>query len=548
MGFTVHLIQSGETAQGIAGKYFNGDDGRAEFQVNTLDYAKAIWAYNTEHYGKEVGIASSGEQIYSLSEGVTIWIPATDWAYRYVKYLPRDERHGDSWARWVYEFITYDNAVVGSVREHLQALAEEWDPANAQAVMEVIKGHLQSGRDTMVTGMESNPVLTAVIGPAGPVLANFAVSFVVGALDQAQNSPPEVLQQVLKSYLTAVIDPEFNIGLIEGVITGVGNWFGDIGEAVQMIGKFVGAVGKMAFSKDTYTEDIPELASAIAQVIPELVEFIKGIKLSEVFAAMQGTAASLGEQMGAGAFSQLLGHLGSSPFGQGFSSGKIMGYLIPEIALTVGTQGIGTAIKGALTGLKGLKMAMTAFAKVGATAFRAARGMILKVMEMAYALIRSGSKKAKAFGEKFAELLRKLLRIANGGKSRGVWDLPPFERGRVLERRFPINLPSNYPTIDYFRRGVAASVKSVDLLSETYQSPTKLNSVLRAYARKVSQFKGCKKWGSAPRITSRDVLGRRLDVVIPPGASPEQLAVIDRVVAYGKSLPNPVEVVVSTLD
>ena len=415
MGFTVHLIQSGETAQGIAGKYFNGDDGRAEFKVNTLDYAKAIWAYNTQHYGKEVGIASSGEQIYSLSEGVTIWIPSTDWAYRYVKDLPRDERHGDSWARWVYEFVTYDNAVVGSVREHLQALAEEWDPANAQAVMEVIKGHLQSGRDTMVTAMESNPVLTAVIGPAGPVLANFAVSFVVGALDQAKNSPPEVLQQVLKSYLTAAIDPEFNIGLVEGVLNGIGNWFSDIGEAIQMIGQFVGAVGKIAFSKDTYTEDIPQLANAIAEALPDLAQFIQEIELSEVLAAMHGTAASMGEQMGAGAFSQLLGHLGNSPFGQGFSSGKIMGYLIPEIALAVGTEGIGTVLKNALTGLRPILKGAKLVGKAAINAIKRIGPFLDDLMKVAQKLVESGKAAASSFGQKLLDLLKKLKRIATRG-------------------------------------------------------------------------------------------------------------------------------------
>lgn len=547
MGFAVHLIRAGETAQGIARKYFNGDDGRAEFIPNELDYAKAIWAYNTQHYGEETGIAQSGEQIYSLTEGVTIWIPSTDWAYRYVKDLPHDERHGDSWSRWVYEYVTYDNPLVGSVRESLESLAEEWNPAHAQAVMEVIKEHLQSGRDTMITVMDKVPAFAQFIvpgGPVAPVFANFSISFLIGALDQATNTPPEVLQQVLKSYLTAAIDPEFYIGLIEGAVTGIGNWFTDIWDVISMIGEFAGTAAQTVFSADTYTEDIPELAQAIAQALPEVAEFIQSIEISEIFAAMHDTAATMGEQMGASAFSAILGHLGNSPFGQGFSSGKIMGYLVPEIILAVGTEGIGTAIKGALTGLKGLKTAMTAFSKVGATAFRAARGMILKVMEMAYAMIRSGSKKAQAFGEKFAELLRKLLRIANGGRGRGVWDLPPFERGRALEMRFPINLPANYPVIDYFRRGVAASVKSVDLLADTYQTPAKLNAVIRKHVRKVSDFNGYRQWGFADEILPSQISGRKLDLVIPSGASPQQMEVVQNAVAYGRSLPNPVDVVI----
>ncbi|MEM6273248.1 MAG: hypothetical protein AAF998_27825 [Bacteroidota bacterium] len=224
-----------------------------------------------------------------------------------------------------------------------------------------------------------------------------------------------------------------------------------------------------------------------------------------------------------------------------------MGYLIPEIILAVGSAGIGTAVKGALAGLKGLKTAMGAFAKGGATAFRAARGAILQVMEMAYALVRSGSKKAQAFGKKFTELLQRLLRIGNGGRSRGVWDLPPFARGRALETRFPINLPGNYPTIDYFdySRGIASSVKSIDLLAGSYQTPAKLNAVLRKYVRQVSQFVGRGRWGGALPIRSRDINGRRLDLVIPPGGTAEQTQIVQGLVAYGNSLPNPVEVVIT---
>ncbi|MEM1000227.1 MAG: hypothetical protein AAGN35_24450, partial [Bacteroidota bacterium] len=381
-------------------------------------------------------------------------------------------------------------------------------------------------------------------GAVASVFANFSVSFLIGALDQAVNTPPEVLQQVLKSYLTAAIDPEFYIGMIEGAVTGIGNWFTDIGEVIALIGEFVGTAAQTAFSADTYTEDIPELAGAIGQALPEVAEFIQGIEISEIFAAMHDTAATLGEQMGASAFSAILGHLGNSPFGQGFSSGKIMGYLIPEIILAVGSAGIGTAVKGALAGLKGLKTAMGAFAKGGATAFRAARGAILQVMEMAYALVRSGSKKAQAFGKKFTELLQRLLRIGNGGRSRGVWDLPPFARGRALETRFPINLPGNYPTIDYFRRGVAASVKSVDLLAETYQTPARLNAVIRKHVRKVSGFNGYRQWGFADEILPRQISARKLDLVIPEGASVEQMAVVQNAVAYGRSLPNPVDVVI----
>ncbi|MEM6273496.1 MAG: hypothetical protein AAF998_29090, partial [Bacteroidota bacterium] len=311
-----------------------------------------------------------------------------------------------------------DNPLVGSVREHLESLAEEWNPTQAQAVMEVLKEHLQGGRDTMLTVMDKVPAFAQFIVPGGAVasvFANFSVSFLIGALDQAVNTPPEVLQQVLKSYLTAAIDPEFYIGMIEGAVTGIGNWFTDIGEVISMIGEFVGAVGQMAFSKETYTEDIPQLVEAVGQSLPAIGEFIQSIEISEIFATIRSTAASLGESMGANAFSQFLEHLGNSPFGQGFSSGKIMGYLIPEIILAVGSAGIGTVLKNALTGLrpilKGAKLVGTA----AVNAMKRVGPFLDDLIKVAQKLIESGKAGASTFGQKFLELLRKLKRIAQGG-------------------------------------------------------------------------------------------------------------------------------------
>jgi hypothetical protein len=97
--------------------------------------------------------------------------------------------------------------------------------------------------------------------------------------------------------------------------------------------------------------------------------------------------------------------------------------------------------------------------------------------------------------------------------------------------------PKNFPVIDHFgfSNGVAASDKSLDVRAKTYANTKALDSRIRGYIDKVSQFKGGQAGGA--QIKSSDIKSRVLNLTIPEGAATqEQKAVIDANVKYGESV------------
>ena len=48
-------------------------------------------------------------------------------------------------------------------------------------------------------------------------------------------------------------------------------------------------------------------------------------------------------------------------------------------------------------------------------------------------------------------------------KKSGIWSLPIFKRGRIIEKMFGGNLVDNFPVIDRWKDGIATSIKSLDL-------------------------------------------------------------------------------------
>jgi filamentous hemagglutinin len=115
----------------------------------------------------------------------------------------------------------------------------------------------------------------------------------------------------------------------------------------------------------------------------------------------------------------------------------------------------------------------------------------------------------------------------------GVWQLNPFERGKVIEQALGHNLPSNYPVIDKFENGLATSIKSLDLNAATYQSTSTLSRTLTGYVDSVASFQG-RTWAGV-RISAQDISGRALDLVVPGPGTAAQQAAIEQAVEYAAS-------------
>jgi RHS repeat-associated protein len=127
--------------------------------------------------------------------------------------------------------------------------------------------------------------------------------------------------------------------------------------------------------------------------------------------------------------------------------------------------------------------------------------------------------------------------IAGGGLARGAFSLAPIARGWAIEAalaaKFGGGLPRNFPTIDRFLNGVATSVKSMDLMSKTYQNTARLTSTLTGYIDKLAQFNGARLGGV--RVEGGAITQRVLEVAVQAGAAtPAQTAALQQAAAYAK--------------
>jgi hypothetical protein len=99
------------------------------------------------------------------------------------------------------------------------------------------------------------------------------------------------------------------------------------------------------------------------------------------------------------------------------------------------------------------------------------------------------------------------------GTAGSVWALNPLERGRQIHQKLGENLASNFPTIDKFFKGVATSIKSIDLNAASYQNINRLTSRVTGYINKLANFQGAE-WDDI-RITADQITGRVLELAIP---------------------------------
>jgi RHS repeat-associated protein len=110
--------------------------------------------------------------------------------------------------------------------------------------------------------------------------------------------------------------------------------------------------------------------------------------------------------------------------------------------------------------------------------------------------------------------------------------LRPIARGRVIERLLGAQraLAPSFPVIDRFSRGVATSIKSLDLLAKTYQRIANLTRVVRGYIDALATFQGAARGGVT--ITGNMIKARELILALPRGATAEQLSALKELGRY----------------
>ena len=122
--------------------------------------------------------------------------------------------------------------------------------------------------------------------------------------------------------------------------------------------------------------------------------------------------------------------------------------------------------------------------------------------------------------------------------AKSIWKLPakgPQSRGFVYERMLGLKglmKASNFPTIDAFYKGVATSVKTMDLSAKSYQSGNAVYNTLKKYVDTLAKFKG-KSWGGDV-VRASDIKSKVLELGIPKGATAAQLSQLKNIAAYAK--------------
>ncbi len=147
------------------------------------------------------------------------------------------------------------------------------------------------------------------------------------------------------------------------------------------------------------------------------------------------------------------------------------------------------------------------------------------------------------------------------GEIQSLFHLDHFARGNLFEDYVLRHVPGaqrfgNFPVIDWFdkSKGLALSVKSVDLQAVSRLDPQRLEDLLKGYVDKLAGFKGDSKnvtvGGVQRRITVRgdEIMQRQLMIGLETGTgSPAQLAVLHNLQTYAATLNPAVNVLFSNV-
>jgi hypothetical protein len=125
--------------------------------------------------------------------------------------------------------------------------------------------------------------------------------------------------------------------------------------------------------------------------------------------------------------------------------------------------------------------------------------------------------------------------IAYKNVGSSIWKMASFtDRGFVYEAMKGGNLVKNFPIIDKFSRGIATSIKTLDLGAKTYKSGGKaVFNTLKKYVDKLDEFAGATKGGTT--VAKDEIKKKVLDVGIPRGATTEQVKQMQQAVSYAKN-------------
>jgi len=123
----------------------------------------------------------------------------------------------------------------------------------------------------------------------------------------------------------------------------------------------------------------------------------------------------------------------------------------------------------------------------------------------------------------------------SGGDGGSVWDLMPFDRGKVIENIFGNNLPDKFEVLDILTSdGEGTSIMSIDTTAQTYANDGMLYEKIVERIDRLAYFQGDE--DGEVKVDAGDIKTRKLLVIIPSnGLTDMQSAQVVRAEEYAAS-------------
>ncbi len=444
-----HLVTEGETLLEIARKYYSPDSedrvGIVESDGEFRNYVLELARYNEKWRGDEAGaVFEKGADSKDpnswkktiVRKGLRMWIPSAAEMYYTIKGRPEDQVYDNTnWAEDGGQWII-DNAPTTMM---IDAYLDWWTKVPVEIrekkVLYYYKQQLKMFKKLQVDWSWLDPYIAPLIPfvpGTGAILSttfvyDLFISFNIGYFDYMSKSDPKRLVMNIERTLRNLTQLEHYKGVFFGFFQGLEDWGKDFLDIFVTIGDAVMTMTDILFDPETYkkiaefTGDALEFVITNAYFIRNTLQDLSFTEaITGLMSGMRSVVNKKGKELGKSTAQALTNFAASSPYDQGFSIGRINGYLMPEIILAVATEGIYAAIKAGLKAvqvmmkflkpiLKGIKVGLKALKE----ALSAATEFASWISSFIQNVLKTMKKGASKFWEKMEELFegfRKFLK------------------------------------------------------------------------------------------------------------------------------------------
>jgi|GEM_PF-6526698 len=436
-----HLVGEGETLLGIARKYYspNSEDrvGIVESGGEFRNYVLELARYNENWRGDEAGaVFKAGFDPNDpkswkhtvVRKGMRMWIPSSAEMYYLIHKRPASKKFDNTnWAEDGGQWIIDNSPVTMLINSYLDWWATIPQEQRERGVQKYYQQQLALYEKLQAdwSWLDKYIAPIAPLIPGGGAVISVSliydlyISFNIGYFEFLSKSDPKMLVLNAERSLRNLTQLEHYKGLVQGFVEGLYDWGKDFVDSFAAIGEAIGMVADLLTDPETYKK-IGEFAGDafeyVTSNIDEIQKSLSDMNFMDVVAGLIGGMRTIlkskGKEMGKGAAQALMKFAGGSPFEQGFSIGKIIGFLVPEIVLAVASEGIWVAVKGALKSMqlvtKILKPILKGI-KVGVELLKSAASAAKSVVAFIGNFIKSVLSKTKKGVSKFWEKLQELF-------------------------------------------------------------------------------------------------------------------------------------------